>query len=169
MPSGSARSGRVFRKLWEQSIWYPAAVPPSEGLASRELKRIVLPVFDALVIVMGLNAVTYGMPSFDLVYSPVIATLAAWVLLVAGVLALVGIAFPRLWISEAVGKLMMVGVLGGYAGSLWVLLTQGQWARAFVAAGLTALIVLPLWNLARLGRERQGRLTIRRLTGTDGH
>lgn len=158
-----------MRSLWRLTIWHPDAVPPGEGLASRELKRIVLPVFDVLVIVMGLNAVTYGMPSFDLVYSPVIASLAAWVLLGAGVLALVGIAFPRLWIAEAVGKLMMVGVLGGYAGALWVLLAQGQWARAFVAAGLTAIIVLPMWNLARLGRERQGRLTIRRLTETGGH
>lgn len=159
----------MMRALWRSTIWHPDAVPVAEGLASRELKRIVLPVFDVLVIVMGLNAVTYGMPSFNLVYSPVIAILAAWVLLAAGVLALVGIAFPRLWIAEAAGKLMMVGVLGGYAGALWVLLAQGQWARAFVAAGLTAIIVLPMWNLARLGRERQGRLTIKRLTETGGH
>lgn len=155
-------------RLGRASIWHPDAVPAAEGVASRELKRIVLPSFDVLVIVMGWNAVQHGMPSFDLVYSPIIATLAAWILLPAGVLALVGIAFPRLWIAEAVGKLAMVVVLGGYAGALWVLLAQGQWARAFVAAGLSAIIVLPMWNLARLGRERRGRRMIRRITRTGG-
>lgn len=158
-----------MRALWRETIWHPDALPATEGAASRELKRYVLPIFDILMIVMGLNAVQFGMPSFNLVYSPVVAVLAAWVLLGAGVLALVGISFPRLWIAEAVGKLAMVGVLGGYAGALWVLLAQGQWARAFVAAGLTAIIVLPMWNLARLGRERQGRLIVRRFTETGGH
>lgn len=158
----------LWRRLWRASIWHPDSVPVSEGLASRELKRIVLPSFDGLVIVMGLNAVQYGMPSFNLVYSSIIATLAAWALLAAGVLALVGISFPRLWIAEAVGKLAMVVVLGGYAGALWVLLAQGQWARAFVAAGLTAIIVLPMWNLGRLGRERRGRRMIRNLAQMGG-
>ncbi|MGK9222082.1 MULTISPECIES: hypothetical protein [unclassified Microbacterium] len=148
---------RLLRALWRASIWHPDAIPSEEGRASRELKRYVLPTFDVLMIVMGLNAVRYGMPSFDLVYSPAIAVAAAWLLLAAGVLALAGISFPRLWIAEALGKLAMVVVLGGYAGALWALLLAGEWARAFVAAGLTAMIVLPMWNLARLGRERQGR------------
>ena len=157
-----------MRALWRASIWNPAAIGPEEGQASRELKRFVLPIFDGLVIVMGWNAVQYGMPSFNLVYSPTVSVLAAWVLLAAGVLALVGISFPRLWAAEAAGKLAMVAVLGGYAGALWVLLAQGEWGRAFVAAGLTAIIVLPMWNLARLGRERQRRLTVRRITTTGG-
>lgn len=158
-----------MRALWRASIWHPGALPATEGAASRELKRFVLPVFDVLVIVMGANAVQFGMPSFNLVYSPTVAVLAAWVLLCAGIFALVGISFPRLWVAEALGKLAMVGVFGGYAGALWVLLAQGQWARAFVAAGLTAIIVLPMWNLARLGRERRGRQIVRRFTETGGH
>lgn len=155
-----------MRALWRATIWHPEALPATEGAASRELKRYVLPAFDVLVIVMGANAVQFGMPSFNLVYSPDVAVIAAWVLLCAGIAALVGVIFPRLWIAEALGKLATVVVFGGYAGALWVLLAQGQWARAFVAAGLTALIVLPMWNLARLGRERQGRLTVRRLAQT---
>lgn len=158
----------LWRRLWRASIWHRDAVPPAEGRASREMKRYVLPVFDGLVIVMGINAVQYGMPSFDLIYSDAVASPAAWALLASGWLALIGIAFPRLWVAEALGKLMMVVVLGGYAGALWVLLAQGQWARAFVAAGLTAIIVLPMWNLARLGRERRGRRMIRGLARTDG-
>jgi hypothetical protein len=128
---------RLIRRLWALTIWHPDA------------------------IIMGVNAVRYGMPSFDLVYSPILATVAAWVLLGSGVIALVGISFPHLWIAEALGKIAMVSLLGAYAGALWVLLFQGEWTRGFVAAGLTAIIVLPMWNLARLGRERQGRRTTR--------
>ena len=155
----------LLRRVGAQTIWAPGAIPPQEGQASHELKRYVLPVFDVLVIVMGVNAVRYGMPSFDLVYSATIASVAAWVLLASGIVALVGIAFPRLWLAEALGKIAMVIVLGGYAGALWGLLLQGEWGRAFVAAGLTAIITLPMWNLARLGRERRGRRT----TKTGGH
>jgi hypothetical protein len=142
---------RLIRRLWALTIWHPDAIPAQEGQASHELKRYVLPLFDVLVIIMGVNAVRYG----------ILATVAAWVLLGSGVIALVGISFPHLWIAEALGKIAMVSLLGAYAGALWVLLFQGEWTRGFVAAGLTAIIVLPMWNLARLGRERQGRRTTR--------
>lgn len=156
---------RAVRGLWRATIWHPDALPITEGPASRELKRVVLPLFDIVIIVMSLGAVRNGMPSFDLAFFPWVSTFAAWTLLVAGTLALVGISFPRLWIAEAVGKLAMVGVLGGYAGALWGLTLMGDGNRTFVAGGLTAIIVLPMWNLSRLGRERLVRRTLKTLNG----
>jgi len=147
-----------MRSLWRATIWHPDAIPSTEGSTSREMKRIVLPLFDLLVIVMGFNAVTRGMPSFSIVYDDAVATLAAWALLAAGVVALAGVSFPGLWWLEAAGKLAMMAVLGGYAAAIWVAYFQGSGGRAFVAAGLTALLILPLWNLYRLGRERTVRL-----------
>lgn len=156
---------RALRGLWRATIWHPSALPITEGSASREMKRIVLPIFDVLVIVMGLNAVYNGMPSFDLAFPLWVAVGAAWVLLASGVIALIGITFPRLWVAEMVGKFAMTIVLGGYAGALWGLVLTGGGSRAFVAGGLTAMIVLPMWNLSRLGRERLVRRTIRTLNG----
>lgn len=152
----------MMRGLWRASIWHPDAIPVTEGSTSREMKRIVLPLFDALVILMGFNGILNGMPSFALVYDPTITVIASWTLFMAGWVAFVGLAFPRLWYLEAVGKLAMVFVLGGYAGAVWIAYVQGDAGRGFVAAGLTGLLALPMWNLARLGRERTTRVLERR-------
>lgn len=141
------------------TIWHPDAIPESEGSASRELKRVVLPIFDAFIALMGLAGAILGMPSFAEVWSAEPSHLAGLVLLIAGVAAFVGIVFPRLWVAEAVGKLLMLLVIGGYAAALWVLTFQGVGARWVVAFAFTALLALPLWNIARLGREwRQRRV-----------
>jgi hypothetical protein len=154
-----------MRGLWRATIWHPGALPITEGAATRELKRVVLSLFDVVIIIMGAGAVRNGMPSFDLAFFPWVSTLAAWALLVAGALAFLGISFPRLWVAEAIGKLVMVSVLGGYAGALWALALTGSGGRAFVAGGLTAIIVLPMWNLSRLGRERLVRRTLNTIGG----
>lgn len=147
-----------MRWLWRASIWHPDAIPATEGSTSREMKRIVLPLFDALVVLMGFNGILNGMPSFALVYDPTITTIASWTLFCSGFVAFVGLALPRFWYLEALGKLAMVFVLGGYAGAVWIAYVQGDAGRGFVAAGLTGLLALPMWNLARLGRERTARL-----------
>lgn len=147
-----------MRRLWRESIWHPDAIPATEGSTSREMKRIVLPIFDVLVMLMGFNAVRNGMPSFDQVYDPNVVHMASWVLLVSGFVAFVGLVFPRLWFLEAAGKLAMVSVLGGYAVAVWIAYVQGDGGRGFVAAALTGLVALPMWNLARLGRERAARI-----------
>jgi hypothetical protein len=120
----------------------------------------VLPAFDFVLVIMGWSAVKLGMPTFDIVLNAHISMISAWALLIAAITALVGLAFPRLWVLEAAGKLLMVLVLAGYATGLWVLVSQGADGRGFVAGALTALLLLPLWNLRRIGRERQARLKL---------
>lgn len=150
-----------MRALFRATIWHPDAISLVEGSASLELKRYVLPAFDFLVIIMGVNAILTGMPSFNVLYDDEVSLVSSWALLVSGVLALAGISFPRLWVAEAAGKLLMLLVLGGYAAALWVLYFRGEGNRGFVAGAVTALILLPLWNLYRLGRERRVRNALR--------
>ena len=145
------------RRLLRKTIWHEDAIPASEGQASRELKRYVLPAFDVLLIVMAITAIRLGMPSFDIVYNAFFSTVASWALLLAAVTAFVGLAFPRLWALEAAGKLLMILVIGGYAGALWSLVAQGADGRGVVACAFTGLLFLPMWNLARIGRERWAR------------
>lgn len=147
----------MMRRLFRASIWHPDAIPVVEGTTSLELKRVVLPLFDGVLIMMGIVAIRYGMPSFDIVHNHVISKIAAWALLVGGVLAFAGVAFPRLWITEVVGKLLAVAVLGGYGGALWALVLDGSDGRALVAAAFTGLVIIALWALYRLGRERRAR------------
>lgn len=149
------------RAVLKHTIWAPDAVPAIEGVTSREMKQFVLPLFDVAVVIMGVNAIGNGMPSFSLALpgwlDPWLSVVAAWVLALGGAVAFIGLAIPRLWVAEAIGKLMMVAVLGGYASALWALFLAGEPGRAFVAAGMSALVALPLWNLRRLGRERLAR------------
>jgi hypothetical protein len=147
-----------MRALWRASIWHPDAIPAIEGTASLELKRYVLPAFDLLMILMGVAGVTRGMPSFAQVYDAAVSVAAGWALLLGAVLALFRIVFPRFWIAEAVGKLIILVVIGGYAAALWVLTLQGVGERWVVAVAFTALLLLPGWTLSRLGRERRARL-----------
>jgi hypothetical protein len=155
---------RASRLPVRGTIWHVDAIPVIEGQTSLEMKRIVLPLFDILMIIMGYNALLQGMPSFELALpewmSPWLSSVAGWMLTLGGVSALVGISIPRLWIAEALGKLLMVMVIGGYAAALWALYLLGDPNRGFVAAGMSALVVIPMWNLARLGRERLQRRII---------
>lgn len=148
---------RAADALRRNSIWSKGAIPAEEGWASREMKRYVLPAFDLVLILMAAMALHGGMPSFDLSYDPIISTGSAWILLIAASLAFAGISFPKLWVAEAIGKIGILGVIGGYAGALWARVFQGDLDRGFIAAGLLGLLFLPLWNLARLGRERRAR------------
>jgi len=147
----------LLRRLWRASIWHPEAVPAIEGQSSRELKRYVLPSFDALIIGMGVAGVLLGMPSFSVLYDEQVAYASGWVLLIGGLLAFTGCMFPRLWVLEATGKLLMLPVIGGYATALWVLTFAGEGDRWIVATAVSSMLALPVWTLARLGRERRGR------------
>lgn len=152
------RRSRWLGALWRASIWHPDAIPVYEGQAALELKRYVLPAFDAILVVMGIMAVAMGMPSFDILYNDLLSTVAAWTLLVSAITAGVGLAFPRLWKLEAIGKIAMTAVIAGYSTALWVLVVRGEDGRGFVACATTALLLLPIWNLRRIGRERQARM-----------
>lgn len=158
----ATRTTRIARAAWSQTIWAPDAIPAHEGELARDLKRVVLPLFDVVIVIMGLVALNSGMPSFDIVYNLHLSEIAANVLLAAGLLAATGVTFPRLWLAEAIGKIVIVTILGGYAAALWVLSAQGVGSREFIAAALSGIIILPMWNLVRLGRERTRRLVARR-------
>lgn len=146
-----------LRRVRRQSIWAPGAIPASEGLASRELKRVILPLFDGILILMGAISVKLGMPSFDIVFNDFISSMSSWALLAAALTAFAGLALPHLWYLEAAGKVIMFVILGGYSAALWVLFAQGVGDRGPVACAFTALLLLPGWNLWRIGRERRAR------------
>lgn len=152
-----------MRSLYRASIWHPEAIPHAEGALTREMKRVVLPAFDGVIIIMAVGAIFNGMPSFETFHDTVISTIASWSLLIGGVLALVGVSFPALWQAEAAGKLIVLVVLGGYFGALVGLVAMGDGRRVFAAGAFFGLMILPLWNLARLGRERRVRQAIDRL------
>lgn len=146
--------GWVLR-IWRASVFHPSAIPVYEGETSAELKRGFLPLFDLILIIMGGMAVSKGMPSFDIVYNDHISTIAAWVLVASAAVAAFGLMFPRFWMMEAIGKIVMFAILAGYSVALWSLVSLGGDGRGFVAGAITALAAFVGWNLRRIGRERR--------------
>lgn len=145
-----------MRALLRSTIWHPDAMPDARDATAKELKRYVLPYFDGIIIIMAIVAVNLGMPSFDIVFNAHISAFSSWTLLVAAIMAAVGLIFqlPRL---EGAGKLLMVPILSGYAAALWALVWQGADGRGVVAAAFTGLLALPLWTLWRINREQRAR------------
>lgn len=146
---------RILRRVWAETIWAPGAIAVWEGQAARDLKRVILPTLDLLLILMGVYAVRRGMPSFEIVWDAHLSSMAAWALLLSAVAAFLGIVFPKLWPLEASGKIVILSVLVGYSAALGWLDFIGEGDRGFVAFALASMALLPGWNLIRLGRERR--------------
>lgn len=139
----------MFKKLWEQTVWAPGGVP-QEDYRFRGLFRWVLPLLDLAFIYFGVAGWWAGIATVAQ------ATTHTWQeywsagIAVAAFVALVGVAFPRLWWVEVAGKAPMVGLVFVY---LVLFLSRSTtdpllWATA----GLYfTFALLPIWRLGDLG------------------
>lgn len=146
----------LVKKTWAKTIWAKGAVPESEGELASDVKRGLLPIFDLVLIFTAILAIRGGMPTFEIVYSSSVSTIAAWGLLMAASLGLVGVSFPKLWLLEAVSKIGLFAVLFGYA--LVLLLYSAEDApRGFVGGIMLAVSSIPVWRVIWMGREYRRR------------
>lgn len=86
--------------------------------------RIWLPTYDLLAIALGLYAFFEGSPLLNRIFTSTVTEIAASVLLAASVAMLVGVCFPKLAILELSGKMVLVFVLGAYAGTVAFMSTK---------------------------------------------
>lgn len=143
---------KLLRYLYKNSIWHPDAIA-SEEFKYRNLKRLWLPLFDLLSILVGTLGVVYGSQILNELYPEAFVDGVSMTFVGAAFIALVGIAFPKLWVPEVAGKLTMLGLLGGYSTAIWVSFFQGSVESGFVAAMLMYPILFPLFRLDILGEE----------------
>lgn len=143
---------RFLRSLYRNSIWNPDAIQPEE-FKYRNLKRLWLPLFDLLSILVGMFGVVYGSKILNELYPTAVVDGLSVVFIIAASVALVGIAFPKLWIPEVAGKITMLGLLGGYSTAIWVSFFHGSVESGFVAAMLMYPVLFPLFRLDILGEE----------------
>lgn len=115
------------------------------------MKRVWLPFFDILSILVGALGIAYGSRIMAELYDPWFIDAAGAVFIVASVAALVGVSFPKLWVYEAAGKLIMLGLLGGYSAAIWASFFTGNVESGFVAAMLMYPVLWPLMSLQLLG------------------
>lgn len=153
----------VLRRLARATIWHPGAIPASEGELARDVKRWVLPVIDALLILGSALGLAGGMPSIAIVYNPSVSGATAVFVLLFAVGCLLGIAFPKLWVLEFIAKCGLAFVLLTYAALLFGLAFTGNEARGFVAGVTAAAAVVPVWRIVWLGRDHRRRVLSTRL------
>lgn len=151
----------LINVLYRNSIWHPEAIAEEE-FKYRNLKRVWLPLFDLLSVLVGLLGVAYGSATLNRLYDPWVIDTMGYIFISSALVALIGVAFPRLWLPEVMGKLSMLGLLGAYSTAIWVSFFQGNVESGFVAAMLMYPILFPFLRLDILGEEikqRRGKIS----------
>lgn len=101
-----------MRRLRDASIWNPDAIPRHERKYAAPLKRVVFPVFDVAVFVLGVAGLFSGFQALKLTFPDPVPTLIYGTLVAMGALCFVGCTFPRLWAMEITGKVLILMSLG---------------------------------------------------------
>lgn len=148
-----------MKRIWQASIWAKGAIPAGERKYAIPLKRFMLPVFDAAMVVAGVYAVRSGIPSIHELM-PITASVGfGYGFILVAIACLVGVAFPGLWKIELVGKIIMFGLLGLYLLCLRVLAADDHGSRDFISVITFASMLVPalrLWIMGTEIRERRG-------------
>lgn len=146
----------LIKRAWAHTVWAEGAIPDSEGQLAKDVRRILLPVFDVWLIVTALLAIRGGMPTFEIVYNTTVSTVVAWGLLVTAVLCLIGVCFPKLEAVEVISKLGLFMILFGYGLSL-LLYSAEDSARGFVGGAMVAVCFIPVGRILNIGRTYRRR------------
>ena len=148
----------LLQRVYRQTIWHPDALPDAE-FKYRNLWRFWLPLFDAMSVGIGFLAVQYGSTLLDNRFPVVVIDSAGSIFTLAATLALVGVVFPRLFLAEIVGKVVMVSLLGTYSVIIWASFLAGEVQSGFVAGMLMLPLILPFAVLQIRGEEIKQRKT----------
>lgn len=162
-----------MRWLYRQTIWRSGEIPMHEQ-KYRSLKRVWLPLYDTIAVVAGVMAAGYGSRLLDRLYGDATDFIGIFFAFVAAV-CLAGVAFPKLWAVEIVGKLLLIGMIIAYATAIIVSPSPEQLAAReapswFIAVILLLPLPLPLFRLELLATEWVDRRAVarRRVPGVSG-
>lgn len=148
----------ILQRVYRQTIWHPDAIE-DDSFKYRNLWRVWLPLFDVLSVWIGFLAVQYGSTSLNKMFPAVVVDVAGSIFTLAATLALVGVVFPRLFLAEIVGKVVMVSLLGTYSVIVWASFLAGEVQSGFVAGMLMLPMILPFAVLQIRGEEIKQRKT----------
>jgi hypothetical protein len=118
------------------------------------LYRGVLPALDIALLYSGIAAVRVGSPALtDFTQGGTAALIWGAGMTIASLLCLVGVAFPRLLVLEAIGKAAAVAGLAIFLLVLVVLTGQGSDGRALVAGVSFGAFLICLWRLGDIRKD----------------
>lgn len=148
----------MLRRLWRASIWHPAAIPENERKYGSPLKRVLFPVYDIAVIILGIVGFGTGFQAVARAFPEPAELVLYAVLTVAGVVCLIGCSFPRLWLPEIAGKFVILFTLGVVLVAMLVAGATLPGHTGFMVAPILIVMMLPpLLRLWILGWELAAR------------
>lgn len=142
----------ILRRIGRSSIWHPDAISPDEW-KFRNLKRVWLPFYDLVAFGAGIWAAMFGSPLLRSLFDDPVIDVMGFGLAFVALVCFLGVAFPRLWKVEIVGKVVLMSLLGTYAFTVAVFRTNPDPSAGFVAFVLVLALPLPLFRLLLLGEE----------------
>jgi hypothetical protein len=106
----------VWERLKRETVWHPINTDPTDD--DRSGPRFWFPTYDMIAFALGISALFVGSPLLNSLFPAWATTVLGTVLMIAAVLCFVGVVIPRFSIVELIGKLAIVFMLGGYAGTV---------------------------------------------------
>lgn len=153
----------MLSRIAAASIWHPDAIAPDEW-KYRNLKRVWLPAYDVIAILAGIIAILQGSPLLNRLFTPLLVDAFGGCLAVVAAVCLAGVAFPRLWVVELVGKIILVALVAAYAATI-LIFPSTPLPNHFVVLMLAFSVPLPLFRLNLLGEEHKERRAVRSAQG----
>ncbi|WNM75070.1 membrane protein [Microbacterium phage Morrigan] len=142
---------------WERikrlTVWHPINTDPADDY--RDGPRFWYPTFDLLMVALGVCAFFIGSPLLNQLFPVWFVDSLGVSISIAASLAAIGAIFPKFFMLEILGKLALVFLLGGYAGTI-AALSQNAGENGFVVITLFSLVWLLgprlSWLFRRLGK-----------------
>lgn len=139
-----------FKRL---TVWHPINTDPNDDY--RDGPRFWYPTFDLFMVALGVCAFFIGSPLLNKLFPMWFVDSLGVSITIAAVLAAIGAIIPKLFMLEIGGKLALVFLLGGYAGTIGFL-SQNAGENGFVVLTLFSLVWLLgprlSWLFRRLGK-----------------
>lgn len=142
-----------WERLKRLTVWHPINTDPNDD--HRDGPRFWYPAFDLLMLTLGVYAFFIGSPLLNRLFPVWFVDTLGVSIAISAILAAIGAIFPKLFMVEIVGKLALVFLLGGYAGTVGAL-SKVTDPNGFVVLTLFCLVWLLgprlSWLFRRLGR-----------------
>lgn len=143
-----------MRALYRASIWHPSAIPPLEQKYASPLKRVVFPVYDVAVVLVGSLGLLAGIRAISQALPEPGPTLLFGALIVSGVVCFFGCVFPRLWLAEIIGKgVILISLLVVLIAMVVAAFRLEGYTGLTLAPVIVVMILVPLLRLWILGVE----------------
>lgn len=143
---------------WERikrlTVWHPINTDPNDNY--RHGPKFWYPMFDLMMVALGVYAYALGSPLLNHLFPAWFVDALGLTIAASAIFAAVGAIIPLLYFVELLGKLGLVSLLGGYAGTV-AALSRSDEPNGFVVITLFSLVWLLgprlSWLFVRLWKD----------------